>query len=119
MPIRSAVGSSQFTSPVFLSYNNDGTWLSEKVEIQLPSGPTHAVRISDDKIFTLGNKGGTTNDVVLADNYISRIIDLNELTFSTLGEQISSLGNVNNGSASARRLDAYDGDVAADDIHRP
>ena len=112
LPTRSTVGTLQFTSPVFLSYNNDGTWLSEKVEIQLPSGPTHAVRISDDKIFTLGNKGGTTNDVVLADNYISRIIDLNELTFSTLGEQISSLGNVDGGSASARRLDAYDGVMA-------
>ena len=112
LPIRSAVGSSQFTSPVFLSYNNDGTWLSEKVEIQLPSGPTHAVRISDDKIFTLGNKGGSTNDVASSASYTSGIIDLNELTFSTLGEQISSLGNVNNGSASARRLDAYDGVMA-------
>lgn len=112
LPIRSVVGTSHFTSPVFLSYNNDGTWLSEKVEIQLPSGPTHAVRISDDKIFTLGNKGDTTNDVTLTASYTSGIIDLNELTFSTLGEQISSLGNVNNGSASARRLDAYDGVMA-------
>lgn len=112
LPARITTGSSVFTNPVFLSYNNDGTWLSEKVEIQLPSGPTHAVRISDDKIFTLGNKGGTTNDITLSANYISGIIDLNELTFSTLGEQISSLGNVNNGSASARRLDAYDGVMA-------
>lgn len=112
LPTRKSMGATVFSHPAFLSYNNDGTWLSEKVEIQLPSGPTHAVRISDDKIFTLGNKGGNTNDVILVGNYTSGIIDLNELTFSTLGEQISSLGNVNNGSASARRLDAYDGVMA-------